>query len=113
MFTFLRTSGQGWIIIILNNLNYGKLRRYCVNLLFFQQLRVRAPNLKLHVTKSTAGRYICKANVDGYPEIEAEATVFIKSKCQFLFNYRRARFSSYGEICWLYVTNPDLRNPNL
>ncbi|CAB3246997.1 unnamed protein product [Arctia plantaginis] len=63
-----------------------------------EQLRVRAPNLKLHVTKNTAGRYICKANVDGYPEIEAEATVFIKSAPKILSN--RTQFGMEGE----YVT---------
>ncbi|CAH2208453.1 jg23286, partial [Pararge aegeria aegeria] len=38
----------------------------------------KAPNLKVYVDQRTAGRYICKATVEGYPEIESEATIFIK-----------------------------------
>lgn len=62
------------------------------------ELRGRAPNLKVQVSKKTAGRYICKASVDGYPEIESEATVFIKSAPKILSN--RTQFGMEGE----YVT---------
>lgn len=46
----------------------------------FQQVKGKALNLRLHVSRETAGRYICKATVNGYPEIEAGATVFIKGE---------------------------------
>ncbi|KPJ04828.1 Irregular chiasm C-roughest protein [Papilio xuthus] len=42
------------------------------------QVKGKAPNLKVNVNNETAGSYICKATVDGYPEIESEATIFIK-----------------------------------
>uniref|UniRef100_A0A1A9WGC4 Ig-like domain-containing protein n=1 Tax=Glossina brevipalpis TaxID=37001 RepID=A0A1A9WGC4_9MUSC len=35
-------------------------------------------NLTLKVTTEAAGRYYCKAVVDGFPEIGAEATVYVK-----------------------------------
>ncbi|KAH8291688.1 hypothetical protein KR018_005602 [Drosophila ironensis] len=38
----------------------------------------RTPELKLKVTGETAGRYFCKAVVNGFPEIGAEATVYVK-----------------------------------
>ncbi|XP_063835310.1 irregular chiasm C-roughest protein-like isoform X1 [Ostrinia nubilalis] len=51
------------------------------------QVRGRAPNLKIdQVSWDTAGRYICKASVEGYPEIESEATVFIKGPPRILSN---------------------------
>lgn len=37
-----------------------------------------SPNLTLTVTADTAGRYYCKATVMGFPEIGAEATVYLK-----------------------------------
>ncbi|KAG6462376.1 hypothetical protein O3G_MSEX013220 [Manduca sexta] len=48
-----------------------------------------------HVDRETAGRYICKATVEGYPEIESEATVFIKDAPKILSN--RTQFGSEGE----------------
>ncbi|XP_075987704.1 irregular chiasm C-roughest protein-like isoform X1 [Anticarsia gemmatalis] len=63
-----------------------------------EQLRGRDPTLKIRVSGSTAGRYICKASVDGYPEIESEATVFIKSAPKIRSN--RTQFGMEGE----YVT---------
>ncbi|XP_075987706.1 irregular chiasm C-roughest protein-like isoform X2 [Anticarsia gemmatalis] len=62
------------------------------------ELRGRDPTLKIRVSGSTAGRYICKASVDGYPEIESEATVFIKSAPKIRSN--RTQFGMEGE----YVT---------
>ncbi|XP_065364987.1 irregular chiasm C-roughest protein [Calliphora vicina] len=35
-------------------------------------------NITLKVTADTAGRYYCKAVVDGFPEIGAEATIYVK-----------------------------------
>lgn len=46
----------------------------------FQQVKGKAPNLKVYVNAETAGRYICKVIEEGYPEIESEATIFIKSE---------------------------------
>uniref|UniRef100_A0A182QTQ6 Ig-like domain-containing protein n=1 Tax=Anopheles farauti TaxID=69004 RepID=A0A182QTQ6_9DIPT len=37
-----------------------------------------APNVTLVVTAATAGRYYCKASVQGFPEVEADATVFLR-----------------------------------
>ncbi|XP_017009136.2 irregular chiasm C-roughest protein [Drosophila takahashii] len=37
-----------------------------------------APELKLKVSSENAGRYFCKAVVNGFPEIGAEATVYVK-----------------------------------
>lgn len=36
------------------------------------------PNLKLTISNDTAGRYFCKANVPGFPEIKAAADVYLK-----------------------------------
>uniref|UniRef100_A0A182NVG0 Ig-like domain-containing protein n=1 Tax=Anopheles dirus TaxID=7168 RepID=A0A182NVG0_9DIPT len=37
-----------------------------------------AANVTLVVTGTTAGRYYCKASVQGFPEVEADATVFLR-----------------------------------
>lgn len=50
----------------------------------FQQVKGKAANLKINVNNDTAGRYLCKATVEGYPEIEAQANVFIKGKNNIL-----------------------------
>ncbi|KAL7745407.1 hypothetical protein ACLKA6_015419 [Drosophila palustris] len=42
------------------------------------QIVGRTPELKLKVSSETAGRYFCKAVVNGFPEIGAEATVYVK-----------------------------------
>lgn len=34
------------------------------------------PNLTLHVDISTSGRYICKARVSGFPEVQADAYIY-------------------------------------
>ncbi|XP_073965605.1 irregular chiasm C-roughest protein-like [Choristoneura fumiferana] len=60
------------------------------------QVKGKAPNLKIQVKNETAGRYICKATVEGYPEIESEATVFIKGTPTILSN--RTQFGSEGDI---------------
>ncbi|XP_013178520.1 PREDICTED: irregular chiasm C-roughest protein-like isoform X2 [Papilio xuthus] len=60
------------------------------------QVKGKAPNLKVNVNNETAGSYICKATVDGYPEIESEATIFIKSVPKILSN--RTQFGSEGEM---------------
>lgn len=39
-----------------------------------------SPNLTVMVTRETAGRYYCKASVMGFPEIGAEASVYLKGK---------------------------------
>ncbi|XP_068624377.1 irregular chiasm C-roughest protein-like [Battus philenor] len=60
------------------------------------QVKGKTANLKVQVNNETAGSYICKATVDGYPEIESEATVFIKSVPKILSN--RTQFGSEGEM---------------
>ncbi|CAH2098740.1 unnamed protein product [Euphydryas editha] len=55
----------------------------------------KAPNLKVYVDERTAGRYICKATVNGYPEIESEATIFIKGLPKIISN--RTQLGSEGE----------------
>ncbi|KAM3968499.1 irregular chiasm C-roughest protein isoform 2-T2 [Aphomia sociella] len=50
------------------------------------QVKGKAPNLNVYVGAETAGRYICKASVDGYPEIESEATIFIKGVPNIISN---------------------------
>lgn len=37
-----------------------------------------SPNLTLRVDHSTAGRYYCKARVPGFPEVGAEASIYLK-----------------------------------
>ncbi|XP_053678604.1 irregular chiasm C-roughest protein-like [Anopheles nili] len=37
-----------------------------------------AANVTLVVTPATAGRYYCKASVQGFPEVEADATVYLR-----------------------------------
>ncbi|XP_039761634.1 irregular chiasm C-roughest protein-like isoform X2 [Pararge aegeria] len=55
----------------------------------------KAPNLKVYVDQRTAGRYICKATVEGYPEIESEATIFIKGAPKILSN--RTQMGAEGD----------------
>ncbi|KAL4707063.1 hypothetical protein ACJJTC_011389, partial [Scirpophaga incertulas] len=59
------------------------------------QVKGKTPNLKVYVTTESAGRYICKASVEGYPEIESEAIVFIKGAPKILSN--RTQFGTEGE----------------
>ncbi|XP_049882142.1 irregular chiasm C-roughest protein-like isoform X2 [Pectinophora gossypiella] len=70
----------------------------------------KALNLKVYVTKETAGRYICKATVEGYPEITSEATIFIKGAPVIVSN--RTQLGSEGdsvriECAALSVPKPD------
>ncbi|CAH2987448.1 unnamed protein product [Chilo suppressalis] len=60
-----------------------------------EQVRAKTSTHTVYVTNSTAGRYICKASVEGFPEIEAEAMVFIKGAPKILSN--RTQFGSEGE----------------
>ncbi|KPJ16356.1 Irregular chiasm C-roughest protein [Papilio machaon] len=61
-----------------------------------QNIRVgRTANLTLTVDTHTSGRYICKANVDGYPEIEAEAAIYIKGPPKIISN--QTQFGSQGD----------------
>ncbi|XP_039761636.1 irregular chiasm C-roughest protein-like isoform X4 [Pararge aegeria] len=59
------------------------------------QVKGKAPNLKVYVDQRTAGRYICKATVEGYPEIESEATIFIKGAPKILSN--RTQMGAEGD----------------
>ncbi|XP_049882134.1 irregular chiasm C-roughest protein-like [Pectinophora gossypiella] len=61
-----------------------------------QTIRVgRTPNLTLTLDTHTAGRYLCKASIEGYPEIEAEASLFIKGPPKILSNH--TQFGSQGD----------------
>ncbi|XP_028035173.1 irregular chiasm C-roughest protein-like [Bombyx mandarina] len=61
-----------------------------------QTIRVgRTPNLTLTVDTHTSGRYLCKASVDGFPEIEAEASVFIKGPPKIISN--QTQFGTQGD----------------
>ncbi|CAH0718480.1 unnamed protein product, partial [Brenthis ino] len=55
----------------------------------------RTPNLTLTVDTHTTGRYLCKASVEGYPEIEAEASIFIKGPPKIISNH--TQFGSQGD----------------
>ncbi|CAG4974936.1 unnamed protein product [Colias eurytheme] len=55
----------------------------------------RTANLTLTVDTHTSGRYLCKARVDGYPEIEADASIFIKGPPKILSN--ATQFGSQGD----------------
>lgn len=37
-----------------------------------------SPNLTIRVDSQSAGRYYCKAQVPGYPEIRADAAIYLK-----------------------------------
>ncbi|KAL0859870.1 hypothetical protein ABMA27_010207 [Loxostege sticticalis] len=61
-----------------------------------QMIRVgKTPNLTLSVDTHTAGRYVCKASIEGFPEIEAEASVFIKGPPKILSN--QTQYGSQGD----------------
>ncbi|KAJ2943111.1 hypothetical protein O0L34_g18801 [Tuta absoluta] len=61
-----------------------------------QTIRVgRTPNLTLTLDTHTAGKYLCKASIEGYPEIEAEASLFIKGPPKILSNH--TQFGSQGD----------------
>jgi hypothetical protein len=55
----------------------AKIKNF-INLYNFHQVVGSSLNLTLSVTAETAGRYYCKASVNGFPEIGAEATIYIK-----------------------------------
>ncbi|XP_048485778.1 irregular chiasm C-roughest protein-like isoform X2 [Plutella xylostella] len=70
----------------------------------------KSATLKLQVSNKTAGRYICKAAVEGYPEIEAEASVLVKGPPSILSN--RTQLAEEGETArveclYLSVPKPD------
>ncbi|KAJ8706062.1 hypothetical protein PYW07_010839 [Mythimna separata] len=61
-----------------------------------QMIRVgRTANLTLTLDTHTSGRYLCKASVDGYTEIEAEASVFIKGPPKIISN--QTQFGNQGD----------------
>ncbi|XP_032524500.2 irregular chiasm C-roughest protein-like [Danaus plexippus] len=55
----------------------------------------KTPNLTLLVDTHTTGRYMCKASIEGYPEIEAEASIFIKGPPKIISNH--TQFGSQGD----------------
>ncbi|XP_063835341.1 irregular chiasm C-roughest protein [Ostrinia nubilalis] len=61
-----------------------------------QMIRVgKTPNLTLSVDTHTAGRYVCKASIEGFTEVEAEASVFIKGPPKILSN--QTQYGSQGD----------------
>ncbi|CAG9572924.1 unnamed protein product [Danaus chrysippus] len=59
------------------------------------QVKGKAAKFSVMVNENTAGRYICKATVDGYPDIESEAIIFIKGPPKILSN--RTQSGTEGE----------------
>ncbi|XP_072933890.1 irregular chiasm C-roughest protein-like [Epargyreus clarus] len=55
----------------------------------------KTANLTLTVDTHTAGRYLCKAAIEGYPEIQAEASIFIKGPPKIISNH--TQFGSQGD----------------
>jgi len=53
------------------------------------------PNYTVTVTPDTAGRYICQAVVQGFPEVSAEAVILLKGPPKILS--QRIQFGSQGE----------------
>ncbi|XP_050679534.1 irregular chiasm C-roughest protein-like isoform X1 [Leptidea sinapis] len=55
----------------------------------------KTANLTLTTDTHTAGRYLCKATVEGFPEIQAEASIFLKGPPNILSN--NTQFGSQGD----------------
>lgn len=73
--------------IILRLINYKLVHNqwisfsicFKIKLLFYQIQQVgHTPNITFKVTEESAGRYLCKAEVLGFPIISSEATVYLK-----------------------------------
>ncbi|KAJ8959341.1 hypothetical protein NQ318_022027 [Aromia moschata] len=54
-----------------------------------------SPNLTLRIDDKSAGRYYCKARVPGFPEIGAEATIYVKGPPQIVSH--RTQFGIEGD----------------
>ncbi len=54
-----------------------------------------SPNLTVTVTPDTAGRYICQAVVQGFPEVSAEAAIMLKGPPKILS--QRIQLGSEGD----------------
>ncbi|CAB0007579.1 unnamed protein product [Nesidiocoris tenuis] len=69
-------------------------------------------NLSLNVNPDTSGRYYCKASVMGFPEIGAEATVYLKGKPQIISH--RTQFGVPGDNarveCTAYAVPPPTKD---
>lgn len=70
----------------------------------------KSPNLEIVVNKETAGKYICKASVTGYPEIESEATVFIKGAPKIISN--RTQIGAEGETVTVECLTESVPKPD-
>ncbi|KAG6465138.1 hypothetical protein O3G_MSEX014955, partial [Manduca sexta] len=55
----------------------------------------KTPNLTLTLDTHTIGRYLCQASVPGYPEVEGEASVYIKGPPKIISN--QTQFGSQGD----------------
>ncbi|XP_024083061.1 irregular chiasm C-roughest protein-like isoform X2 [Cimex lectularius] len=68
-------------------------------------------NLSLNVNSETAGRYYCKATVIGFPEIGAEAVVYVKGPPQIISH--RSQFGVPGDNarvdCTAYSVPPQTK----
>ncbi|KAG8322367.1 hypothetical protein J6590_024714 [Homalodisca vitripennis] len=53
-------------------------RRGNVLTLTWEQVVSTSPNLTVNVAPDTAGRYFCRATVPGFPDVRAEATIYMK-----------------------------------
>ncbi|KAH8416396.1 hypothetical protein KR222_001578 [Zaprionus bogoriensis] len=58
------------------------------------QIVGHGPEYKVKVTSESAGRYFCKAVVNGFPEIGAEATVYVKRAP--IITSHKAQFGAVG-----------------
>ncbi|XP_045540671.1 irregular chiasm C-roughest protein [Papilio machaon] len=70
----------------------------------------KSTNLTVTVTRQSAGQYWCRASVDGYPDIEASAMVFVKGPPKIISN--RTQYGVEGdsvrvECISLSVPKPD------
>lgn len=61
---------------------------YVIQLFFFQVVGA-TPNLTNTVSNETAGLYICKASVVGFPEISATASLFLRGPPTILSHRRQ------------------------
>ncbi|XP_018325250.1 irregular chiasm C-roughest protein isoform X2 [Agrilus planipennis] len=53
------------------------------------------PNLTVKVERKTAGRYLCKAHIPGFPDVEASAAIYLKGPPNIIS--RRTQFGIEGD----------------
>lgn len=78
---------------------------FCFSHFYFTQINYHPKvvgtkkKLKLTVSSDTAGRYFCKANVPGFPEIKSAADVFLKQQPKISSN--RQQYGMVGDTTQL------------